>query len=105
VIRLITGKFENRNVHRLQNPPDIRNLLAQIMRHLRSVRFVRGKALRTEGWLFAFENRGDVVGLKLGRQTAHHVVEDVDSLGGEASTGAHGRSTAAGARVVGPEDK
>jgi hypothetical protein len=89
----------------MQDAPNVRNLNAQFVRHLRPVRFIFGEALRTKCWLRAFEDRRDVIRLEFCDQAPHHVVKDKNSLCRETCTRAHGRRTAAGARVVRTKDE
>src|ERR1017187_10985433 len=52
-----------------------------------------------------FEDGRDIFRLVRCTKLPHHVVKDVDGRRGYSGGGAHGWSTAAGARMIGAEDK
>src|SRR5579883_1722982 len=105
VVGLIAGEFEHRDAHGVEEAADVRDLFGEILRHFRTVGFVVSEAFRAEGRSGAFEDGGDVFGLVAGHELAEHIVKDVNGLCGQAGAGAHGRGSAAGAGVIGPEDE
>ncbi len=104
VIRLESRELENGDAHGFERAPDVGDLLAQIWRHFGAVGLVLLVHLFAEGFP-GFENRRDVFRFVRGAQLPHHIVKDVDCLRGYPSSGAHGRRAAAGARMIGAEDK
>ena len=97
--------FQHRNLHGLQHPADVGNLLQQVRRRFLAVGLVGGELLLAQGRPFTLEDRRDVGRLILPRQLPQHAIENVDRFGGKPRAGAHGRSAAAGAGVVGAKDK
>ena len=104
IVRLEARELQNRNAHGFERAADVGNLFTEVGRHLSAVGFVLLMQLFAECFP-GFEDGRDIFRLVRCTKLPHHVVKDVDGLRGYSGGGAHGWSTAAGARMIGAEDK
>ena len=105
VVGFETRVFKHRNAHGVERLANPGNLLQQIRRRLGAVGLVGLERLVAKGGPFALEDRGQVFRLVLRLQLAHHVVEDVDRLGGNPRRGAHRRRAGPRPGVISAEDE
>ncbi len=63
IVRFKAGELQNGNPHRLQNLPNVGNLLDEVFRCFRTIRLVLGEGFRPERRPQAFKNSGNVIGL------------------------------------------
>ena len=84
VVRLKSGKFENRQPHGFAHPPHVGQLHGEVVGHRRALRLVLVKQLVAKGRLLGVEHHGEIVRRMFLHQLAQHVGKQVGNFRGDA---------------------